>query len=379
LFSRIGLGEQALLQMKVAAGMIGYESQVIAGRVELLGRGSMDTKRGGLGVAIYLERLNYWEGEVVSVPLNNPHGTDVVDGLRLDNQHVLEVGKVNFALISGEDIGGEIPSPATVEIINDDTVVTDWLANIIVSQDVIYNLAVGDTFLDSGLANSLLNFGIVVNANSSGGEYGLLQWSTTDPTELLSWVIDNERAARFAGKLVRPVMRLQTAFTTDDYWIRCKVKQGQAVEYSRWQKMVPYQKMQILPAVHIPPKNLESAEIAGVVFALEGQRNLSGSHVMAIDDIDLLPVDGYRHYYPLGSNGLSHDEILVDEFRKELIYSVTNYGVRKLTHQASGKGIWLMPGKDQCIRVKWDNTNGNCNPNQFLSLKLSYRPRRKNL
>ena len=53
LFSRVSLGEQATLTLKAATGLASYESKVVGGRVELLGRGSMDLKRGGLGVAVF--------------------------------------------------------------------------------------------------------------------------------------------------------------------------------------------------------------------------------------------------------------------------------------------------------------------------------------
>lgn len=380
LFSRVSLGEQASLTLKAAAGLASYESKVVGGRVELLGRGSMDLKRGGLGVAVFLERMNYWEGDVVAVPLSNPHGMDLVTGLQLDNQYYPGSGKVNFALISGEDIEGEIQAPATVKIKHDDLAITDWLANIIVSQDVVYNLEVGDHWIEGGAADSVWSYGAVMNSGASGGVYGLVQWTIPDPTQLLSWVIEDDRAARFAGRLVRPVMRLHTSLTTDDYWMRCKVKQGEAIEYSRWQKLVPFKKIQILSAVHVPPRNLQSAEMFGVVFALEVQRNVSGTHSLAVDDVDLVPVDGFRHYYNLGDSGLQPNETLVDEQDEGLIYSVGGDAMlRKLTHQASGKGIWLVPGEDQCIRIKFDNKNGACNPNQHVALQLSYRPRRKNL
>ena len=47
LFSRVTLGEQATLTLKAATGLASYESKVVGGRVELLGRGSMDLRRGG--------------------------------------------------------------------------------------------------------------------------------------------------------------------------------------------------------------------------------------------------------------------------------------------------------------------------------------------
>lgn len=379
LFSRVSLGEQASLTLRAASGLASYESKVVGGRVEILGNRTMDLRRGGSGVAVFLERLNYWEGDVAVVPLSNPHGTDIIDGLQLENEYSLS-GYVNFANIDGADIDGEVPAPAIVKIKHDDLTDTNLLANIIVSQEVVYNLLPGDTFLEGGMGNSVLNWGAVMSGTASCGVFGLVQWDQTIALRIVWFLIDNDVAARFAGRLVRPVLRMKNTVVTDDYWIRCKVNQGEAVEYSRWIKIEPHKKMVILPAVHIPPRDLKSAEMYGVIFAFEAQRNISGTHSLTIDDIDLLPVDGYRHYYHLGDSGLAYGETLVDEIVDDLIYSLTSTSqIRKLTHQAIGKGIWLVPGEDQCIRIKFDNYNGECNPYQKIKLMLSYRPRRKNL
>jgi len=91
------------------------------------------------------------------------------------------------------------------------------------------------------------------------------------------------------------------------------------VEYSRWQKIEVNKKMVILPAMHIPPRDLRSTELVDVLFAFEAQRNVSGSHVLTIDDIDFLPLDGYRHYYNLGDYGLTWNETLYDEITNDLI------------------------------------------------------------
>jgi len=378
LFSRVDLGEQATLTIKPAASLQSYESKVISGRLELLGNQTMDLKRGGMGVSLVMLRENIWQGQEVTVPLSNPHGSGVLNGLTVDNQYYLTDGKIHYALISGPDVQGELPAPATVKIKSIDS--GNLLANIIISQDVIYNLLPADAWIEGALADSAWNFGAVLNAGASGGQYGLVQWTIPGATELVKYVIDAERAARFAGRLVRPILRMFSEVTTDDYWIRCKVKQGEAIEYTRWQKIKPYKKVQILPAIHIPPKDLRTSEMFGVVFSLEVQRNVSGTHTLTIDDINLMPVDGYRHYDNFGSGGLAYNETLVDELGGDLIYSIAgSVTLRKLTHQAAGKGIWLMPGEDQCLRIKFDTTAGDSPPNQRVSLQLIYRPRRKNL
>lgn len=380
LFSRVDLGEQGLLILKTAATVQEYESKIFSVKLELAGLGSADLKRGSLGVIISIVRDNVWEGLEVTVPLSNGYGTDVIDGLRLDNQYHANTSKMNHANISGADIDGEIPAPAIVKIKHEDGADLNLISNIIVSLDIISNLLPGDTFLEGSLANSSLNYGAVTNSAASQGAYGLVQWESTSALKLVSWGISDLAGGRFAGRLVRPVLRMHDKITTADYWLRIKVNQGEAAEYTRWQKVVPNKKMMVFPAIHIPAKNLQSAEIWGVTVALEGQRQLSGTHVLTIDDIDLFPVDGFRHYYHLGNRGIQYGETLVDDPENDLIYSISfGFQNRLLTHQATGKGIWLMPGEDQCIRVKWDRNNADCNPNQHIKLSMSYRPRRINL
>jgi len=188
LFSRVTLGEQATLSLKAAAGLASYESKVVGGRVELLGRGSMDLKRGGLGVAVYVQRLNYWEGDVVAVPLSNPHGTDVIDGLQHENEFSLS-GYFNFANINGADIDGEVPAPAIVKIKHDDLSDTNLLANVLVSQEVVYNLLPGDTFLEGAMGDSVLNWGVVMSSTASSGAYGLVQWDQTIALRIVWFLI----------------------------------------------------------------------------------------------------------------------------------------------------------------------------------------------
>lgn len=380
LFSRINLGEQATLSLTPATNLHCYESKVISGRLELMGKGTMDLKRGGMGVSLELIRENFWEGSEVTVPLSNNHGTDIINGLRIDNQYSVNDGCYNFATIDGEDIDGEVPAPATVIIKHEDLTNTTPFGNILVSNEIISTMLPGDTYIDGSQGSSLLNWGVVMNADTSNGAYGMVQWSVTIPIKIVQFNIDDAIAARIGGRLVRPVLRMKEFVTTNDYWIRCNVSQGDAVEYTRWQKIVVNKKMVILPAVHVPPRDLKSTQIVDVIFAFEAQRNVAGSHVLTIDDIDFLPVDGYRHYYNLGTYGLVWNETLYDEIMNDLIFSTRGgTDIRALTHQATGKGIWLMPGKDQCIRVKWDTSSGECIPKQQMKLMLRYRPRRINI
>jgi len=380
LFSQIELGEQAFLTIQPAEGLGQYQSEIVSGKIDLLGNGTSDMKRGSMGIRLELVRVNYWEGEEIDVPLSNPHGTNITTGLVVDNQYHVASGKYNYALVNGSAIDGEIPSPATIKIKNNDPTYGYSLGKILVGQEAAYNLQPGDTWLEGALGDSGLMYGAVVDSGASGGQYGVVQWTGTIGIEIIRFVMQEDVAARFAGKLIRPVLRMFNTITTDDYWIRIVVKQGDAVEKTRWQKIETYKKLQVLPAVHIPPKDLRSAEMSDVRICIEMQRNVSGGHTFTIDDIDLMPIDGFREYAGLGTNGLMVGETLFDEPVLDLMYSTdATFSTRSLTHRAIGKGIWMVPGLDQAFWMKFDRPNGDSYPNQFIYLSMSYRPRRINL
>ncbi len=87
--------------MQPDSRMSPYESRLKSGKIGFLGHGSADMKHGGMGVVLTLTRELYWEGGLQAVPLLNVHGSDVVDGLVIDNQFDGMAGKNNYAVING--------------------------------------------------------------------------------------------------------------------------------------------------------------------------------------------------------------------------------------------------------------------------------------
>jgi hypothetical protein len=380
LFSRINLGEQAVLYIQPVKGMDIYQSRVESGKLELLRNGTSDLKRGGMGVKLELLRDNFWEGPEVSIPLSNLHGSDVVNGLVLDNHYSPGIQKCNYALIDGEDIDGEVPAPATVKIKNQYTIYPASIQKFLIGQSTIAELQPGDHWIEGSLGESTLMFGSVMEPASTSGTYYLVQWSGGNSLTVFKYQMENVKAARFAGKLVKPVIRLQDSVSTDDYWIRVKISQGDAIERTRWQKVEKSVRMIVLPTVHMPPRNLDSDMIEDIWFALEMQRKTAGTHTFTIDDIDLIPVDGFREYKQLGGYGITYGKTLIDNLSEGLLYSQdfgTSY--RLLTHVGSGKGIWVVPGLNQMLVVKFDNNMGRCNPDHTVEMSMSYKPRRINL
>jgi len=380
-FSLIASGNlDAVLKMQPESRISPYESRLKSGKIGFLGHGSADMKHGGMGVVLTLTRELYWEGGLQAVPLLNVHGSDVVDGLVIDNHFDWVAGKNNYAVIDGQLISGELPAPAwlSVENISSGKV----LGKLLIGQDCFYNLDVSELWLEGESADydsGVVSLAVVTDANACKGEYGLVSWSGTDEAALLSWDLGYGAPNKYGGRMVRPVLRLAVLPGSDDYWVRWKVQQGEAVEYSAWQQLDNGLMQQAMPTIHIPPGKLGEGNLDVATVTLMCRRDASGSHQLAIDFAALMPLDGWREYQSLGDGGLAFGEKLVEDLGEKLLYSENASGYKKLTHQGIGKGIWLMPGEGQTLYFLFDEAGGGWSVGDQIKLKVNYRPRRKNL
>jgi hypothetical protein len=380
-FSLIASGAmEAVLKMQPESRTSPYESRLKGGKIGFLGHGSADMKHGGMGVVLTLTRELYWEGGLQAVPLLNVHGSDVVDGLVIDNHFAGSGLKNNYAVINGINVGGELPAPVWLSIEN--TSNGKVLGKVLIGQDCFYNLDISELWLEGESSNfdaGVVTFTATADTNSSNGAYGLAAWSGTDEVELLSGEIGYGAPNKYGGRMVRPVLRLAVLPGSDDYWVRWCVRQGEASEYSAWQQLDDGLMQQDMPVIHIPPGKLGDGNLDDTTVALMCRRDAIGTHDLAVDFAALMPLDGWREYQSLGDGGLAFGEKLVDDLGEKLLYSENASGYKKLTHQGIGKGIWLMPGEGQTLYFLFDEAGGGWSVDDQVKLKVNYRPRRKNL
>lgn len=378
-FTRIKFGEgKAFLWLQSEQRVTALCSMVMNGRIEFLGHGAADLKQGGMGVCLYLTRKNYWTDAITAVELSNIHGNLLYGGIRVDNSFSVANGKNNFVRIAEGEIKGELPAASKIFIRNLDS--GRVIANLYLGLDAFYGLDGGEGYLEAENGASAESLSVLMDPTASGGAYGKVTWGVAAEIEALYWSLSGETVTRFGGRLVRPVLRLNTVPANDDYWVRCAVKQGVAVEYSAWQRLESDKMLQALPAIHIPPRGLGSLEMDEVRISLMMRRNQPGSHELSFDFLQLLAVDGFRHYSGLGSGGLAYNERLVDSLEEGLVYSeAAGSGLGMLTHQAIGKGIWLLPEMEQRITFLFDEVGGDCRVDSSVELLLYQVPTRKNV
>jgi len=117
-----------------------------------------------------------------------------------------------------------------------------------------------------------------------------------------------------------------------------------------------------------------------VRISLMVRRDVVGTHELKIDFVSLMAVDGFRHYCGVGNGGLAYNEKLVDALEDSWVYSESaGSGLSKLTFQAVGKGIWLIPGNSQRVQILWDELGGGCRVDSRVEVLIYHNPRRKNV
>jgi len=379
IFSKMNNGpDETFLVLQTEARELPYESKILDGKISFLGNGSSDMKLGSLGVRLTLTREIYWRGVIRGASLRNIHGENKTGGLLVDNTFSAAGGKNNFVTIDAQSVQGELPAPARIRLKNVSS--GKILSNVVVGLDTFYQMAAGESWYEGEAGSSELTTSIENEGQASGGTYRRIQWESQNEVEAIYWSINSEVSEKIGGRIMRPVLRFAEFPMADDFWARIVVKQGEAVERSAWIKLESNKKMQLIPTVHIPPRGLGPWATDPVRISLMVRRNIAGLHTLNLDFLALIPVDGFRAYSSLGSGGLAENERLVDELDQETIYSENCINqMRKLTHHAIGKGIWLMPNSDQRLIFLFDESGGECGVNDQVELVVHYQPRRNNV
>ncbi|MHB8132874.1 MAG: hypothetical protein ACYDH1_01510 [Anaerolineaceae bacterium] len=379
LFTRIKLGDgAAFLWLQSEQRVTPLQSRIISGRMEFLGHGAADMKQGGMGVSVFLLRRNYWIDTTTGIELTNIHGNQVVGGLTVDNQYDSNNGKNNFVRIAAGEIQGELPAGTKISIKNLDS--GRVISNIYMGLDAFYGLGDGEGWLEAENGASAVTFAVLLDPSANLGSCAKINWSSVLEVEGLYWTLTGDTVTRFGGRLVRPVMRLASLPGADNYWVRWAVKQGVAVEYSAWQQLDAVKLLQALPAIHIPPRGLGSLAMDSVRISLMVRRDAVGTHELKVDFVSLMAVDGFRHYSGVGNGGLAYNEMLVDSLEDGWVYTQSaGSELSKLTFQSVGKGIWLIPENEQCIRILIDEVGGGCRVDSRVQLTVYHNARRKNV
>ena len=141
-----------------------------------------------------------------AIPLSNRNGSQVVDGLRVDNR--LDALGENHVFWPADAVSGDMPAALQIRLINDRQEGLEIDSLYLGSSRACYqDLPV----LEGEAAVSSQNFSVVADSSCNGAACGRVQWSSSEELELYSWQIPGEQLSNFAGTVLRPLLRFPDA------------------------------------------------------------------------------------------------------------------------------------------------------------------------
>jgi hypothetical protein len=372
LVERMRLGHSAWLALQPDDSAAVYHSRLYAADFNWI-LGSVQAK--GIGIRLELHRQDFWQLPWQPLALNNSHGNAVTDGLQIDNR--ADGAGQNWCWIAGEGLLGDLPAPVRLQLQHDlnpaeslDQIMLGW------GSAVATPLAV----LEGESADSLLNFGVVMNSSCHAGAYGLVQWDNPDAIRVLSWVLPGSAFAGMAGRQVRPLVRLvNPTGLRPETWLSWKLYHGRLVFQSGTQLLSLERELQLLPMICLP--NLSNVDVPWSDLRLElyaHNRNPGTTH-LALDAVFLFFTDGWRQFAALPDGELAFGQTLIDAVDQEQPYiHLAQTQKNQHAYQGIGNGLWLLPGEDHVLQMMVDV--GLSMPlGMNYHIQLEYQPRRRML
>lgn len=373
LLARARTGVSAGLHLMPTAADTEWEARLLDGRAELLGSGTPERGRGAQAVRLLLTRSDYWQGSLTALPLSNPNGANVTDGLPLFNHCDADALHANYADANGAQ--GSLPAPAQVELIHDRSGPEP----------------LGDLWLGAGLAPlpggmlegeagaSTLTTQILSDAACSGGAYRRVSWSSNAELDVLHWELSQGWLGQAGGRCFRPLLRVANHFAFGDMRLFVQVRSAASVLFeSPAVTLQPGVRLQELPPVLLPPWLPVMDAPAALTLALIGRRVGGGSTTLDVDFVALLPLQGWRRYASLA--GLPYGARLIDDPLSGRCVVLHPQDGELAGHAAHGPGLEVQPGQAQRFSALFaTGSPAGMDIAAQVRLKVSYRPRRRTL
>ncbi|MBX3016009.1 MAG: hypothetical protein KF832_31095 [Caldilineaceae bacterium] len=312
-----------------------HRSPVLSGRV-VWSEARIDRRIYGAGntigeVTVVWERANYWEGSETNI------GSFTVRNGNSAPYNVIDLLPVN----------GNLPSPAKVQIYNNNGVEID-ARNFYVNLDAFAGMA-GTEHL---LAGATVSWAGAITHNN-------LLWLLPLTTSFLT---------KNAGKAVQ----VMAAYTTLSMGIFLRASLYRA----RDGLYVPMQHAnEHYVSGHLNPLGtltLPRAVTAGIVLALTAYTPSAGSGTLSF--VQLVPADGAL-WLDLGGYGWKSEESVVEEGAAAHAYVVSGSARLNLVSRSGGP-LLLWPGRQNRLHLLFDEGSGTYQPTRTATLLVSYRPRR---
>jgi hypothetical protein len=322
------------------------------------------------------KRRNYWQGAKTQLAITNPNGTANTTGLRVYNCNDGAVADTsyyrhNYFTVDGDDIAGDLPAPVEIRIAGSSELIR--LENLYLSAIDAANWNQYSETLGWAYPAPIE----VNDANSSGGKYQDAGFpsSTNWSNYFQLMTVDTGAGARPYNLLVRfgllPAtpgeIQLLNLAEYKSSVVRIGDRQLHLLDVYTPRAMGTYDRL--------------DCRFRGVTVGVDGD--------LGIDYIACLPAERFAHIvsdvqFLIGpAIPVVYDSSEPDRPSAEIWDEIgTSTLVRRCV--SYGPGLFLTPGKDHTFSMLWDSRLEDLSDtlsviSEYMTLKLSYYPRRRTL
>ena len=358
-----------------------WRSRVFGGQIDYDAKMAYYLKRSQLKIGLILGRDGFWEGPEAQIPLTNGNGTNNTAGLNVyncnDGSGTSPNKRNNYVEIAAASVGGDLPAPVRLEMTNQ-YVSASNMNQVFIGLNVN---STPDLFNHMIEAESASYGGTdTTNSNYSGGKYRTFTWVPSYQELIATWLLDTTFLNR-ANKRFFKIIAGFTSAITEGIRLQCKIKYpggtGLTTVLSSREIVTTTYRHQEIGELQIPPWLLSSGDLYPLDLNLYAKKTGGGS--IAIDYLQITPVDGYRVLTSLGY-GAADGVRLVDDGITDQLWTDGWTTPGKTGHYTPvGTHLKLKPNKTQRIYFLVDGILGDIAIVRYMSVKAFYRPRRMGL
>jgi len=375
------VGARVYVEFDPGASGIVYRSEILSGKVDCPDDTfSMWWTNQKTRIFMAWTRRYYWEGPEVELPLTNGNGTNVTGGLTVYNHDDGDAGHDNYVQIAGTDVGGVIPAPAKIRILNTYNS-SARSGQFVIAHNAFSAPASFAHILEAENRNYVAGgTAPTADTSSSGGYIQNISWAGDAEVLLISWQLSTAFLSDAAGNNFKILARFATSpgtgyYTTvrvkgpSGYWISTL---GEGPEVALGQMLI-----QDLGVVRLPPWLIQETNLEPVDLCIYGRR--TGGGILYLDFVQVTPLDGYRLLKPRGYNTV-YNTANVDDGINGVVWNEDSAGAnRSGQYIGVGQQIQLWPGRTQRLYFLVTNDAGGAEILRTHSIRMWYRPRRLTL
>ncbi len=363
---------RVFIEYKPVDGDSLYRSECYGGRLvfsEEPGARRFGDTNPAIKVALVFERAPWWEGPEVELQLSAQGQSAATGGRTVTNN-----GTNNWVQIAAAQVTGTLPGPTRVRLKNTSGSAKSYHEFYLAANAFASPSSFGG--VHAGTAD-LTGSGSTTNATCASGNYRTFS-VTTSESLLASWLLTaaemsaGGRWCRLFARLfsydytkavrVRPVIR--------DYYGLVTLWEGSQI----WlPALAGAMELADLGSLPLPP-GAYTTDYAQCRLGLKMQA--SAATTVSIDNVQLAPMDGYRHISQVGMQIANNDYVEFDEIEGR--FTSIESSLRHPIHVAAGPGLYLQPNLLQQVRVLHDEGFTSPIANTF-SAQIWHRPRRSTI